>query len=116
MNSDEKYLPTLKSELRLSEEQYAQIETLAAANYAPRSIAKYLDVNEKHFIKEWQVKTSLVRHHYDKGLLEAEYLIAEGLLNHAKAGNITAAQEYKKIARAQHVENLKNELLFGHED
>lgn len=116
MNSDEKYLPTLKSELRLSEEQYAQIETLAAANYAPRSIAKYLDANEKHFIKEWNVKTSLVRHHYDKGILEAEFLIAEGLLNHAKAGNITASQEFKKIARAQHVENLKNELLFGHED
>jgi hypothetical protein len=106
----------LKSELRLSEEQYSEIETLAAANYAPRSIAKYLGVNETHFIKEWKINTSLVRHHYDKGLLEAEFLIAEGLLTHAKSGNITAAQEFKKIARVQRVENLKNDILFGHED
>jgi len=70
----------LKSELRLSEEQYSEIETLAAANYAPRSIAKYLGVNETHFIKEWKINTSLVRHHYDKGLLEAEFLLLKDFL------------------------------------
>lgn len=67
-------------------------------------------------MKEWNNKQSLVRHHYDKGVLEADFLISNGLLDHAKKGNITAAQEFKKIARAQHVENLKNEILFNHED
>lgn len=104
-----------KSELRLSEEQLLQIETLAATNYAPRSIAKFLDVNEAVFVAEWQNKHSVVRHHYDKGILQAEFLISNGLLEHAQKGNITASQEFKKIARARHVENLKNEF-FGHEN
>lgn len=104
-----------KSELRLSAEQLSQIETLAAANYAPRSIAKYLDVNEAVFMAEWNYKESLVRHHYDKGILEAEFLISNGLLEHAKKGNITAAQEFKKLARARQVENFKNEF-FGYEN
>ncbi len=105
----------LPSVLKLSEEQLSQIETLAATNYAPRTIAKYLDVNEKVFVKEWKEPTSLVRHHYDRGILEAEFLVNNGLLQLAKAGNITASQEFRKIAEAKRVEELKNQILFSDE-
>lgn len=47
--------------------------------------------------------------------MESKFLVNEKLLVNAKAGNITAAQEYKKATDANDVEEIKRKILY-HED
>ena len=56
-------------ELKFSEEELSQIEALSGAGYSPEKIAMYLDVDKKKFLKEWKNKDTIVRYHYDRGLL-----------------------------------------------
>ena len=102
-------------ELKFSEEELQQIETLAGAGYSPEKIAMYLDVPKLKFLKEWKHPDTLVRYHYDRGLLVDSAAIAMKLAENAKGGNITAIQQLDKIQRAQRVENLKKKYLYGEE-
>lgn len=93
--------------LKLSQEEYETIEDLAACNYAPRECAVYLDCDVKEFLHQWRKPDSLVRFHYDKGILTAGFEIDNKLLENAKTGNITAAQEIKKAQEKTAFENHK---------
>jgi hypothetical protein len=99
----------------LSEEQIKAVEDLAAANYSPEKIALYLDVNKAEFLKEWYDHHSDIRTAYDRGQLQAEFLINEKQLDLAKSGNITAAQIFLKEAERVKTENIRNRILFGDE-
>ncbi len=102
-------------ELKFSEEELAQIEALSGAGYSPEKIAMYLDVPKLKFIKEWKHPDTLVRYHYDRGLLLDSAAIAMKLAENAKGGNITAIQQLEKIQRTQRVENLKKQIYFSNE-
>ena len=102
-------------ELKFSEEELAQIGALSGAGYSPEKIAMYLDVDKKKFLKEWKNKDTIVRYHYDRGLLLDSAAITMKLAENAKGGNITAIQQLDKIQRAQRVENLKKKYLYGEE-
>lgn len=97
--------------LKLSDEEFETIENLAATNYGPRDIAIYLDIVLKDFLTEFHKPTSKVRHHYNKGILQASFEIDNKLLENAKSGNITAAQESKKASAKRAFENHKNRIL-----
>ena len=84
---------------------------MAATNYTPKNIALYLDVNFLDFEKQYLNKASKVRHHFNKGILSAEFEIDNKLLENAKSGNITAAQESKKAAEKRKFENHKQRIL-----
>ncbi|WP_372744287.1 hypothetical protein [Lutibacter sp.] len=101
------------SELKLSQEQYEQIEDMAACNYAPTQIAIYLDCDQKEFLRQYHKPDSLVRFHYNKGILTAQFEIDEKLLQNAKTGNITASQEHKKAQEKRLFENQKLRILNG---
>ena len=75
----------------------------------------YLDVDKKKFLKEWKNKDTIVRYHYDRGLLLDSAAITMKLAENAKGGNITAIQQLDKIQRTQRVENLKKKYLYGEE-
>ena len=102
-------------ELKFSEEELSQIEVLSGAGYSPEKIAMYLDVDKKKFLKEWKNKDTIVRYHYDRGLLLDSAAIGMKLAENAKGGNITAIQQLDKIQRTQRVENLKKKYLYGEE-
>ena len=102
-------------ELKFSEEELAQIEALSGAGYSPEKIAMYLDIDKKKFLKEWKNENTIVRYHYDRGLLLDSAAIAMKLAENAKGGNITAIQQLEKIQRAQRVENLKKQIYFSNE-
>lgn len=102
-------------ELKFSEEELQDIETLAGAGYSPEKIAMYLDVPKNKFLKEWKHPDTIVRYHYDRGLLQDSAMIAIKLAENAKGGNITAIQQLDKIQRAQRVENLKKQIYFYNE-
>lgn len=91
------------------------IEKLAGCNYGPRDIAKYLDLPFKEFLAAWKDKESVIRYHYERGRLVADFEVNEKLLDNAKSGNITAAQIYFKSAEEKKVESLKEEIFYGFE-
>lgn len=102
-----------ESDLMLSNEDI--IEKLSGCNYGPREIAMYLDMSEKTFMQAWLDKKSAIRHHYEKGKLEADFDINQKLLDNAKSGNITAAQQYFKQVEERRVEDLKAKIYYGSE-
>ena len=98
-------------ELKLSQEQYETIENLAACNYSPTQIAIYLDCDKAEFLRQFHKPDSLVREHYDRGILVAAFEIDNKLLENAKSGNITAGQEHKKAQEKRLFENQKLRIL-----
>ena len=101
--------------MKLSQEEYEQIEDLSAANYGVDKIALYLSQDKAEFRREWEKADSLVRHHYDRGQLVADFEINQKLLENARSGNITAAQIFEKNRERVQVENLKEQIYFGTE-
>ena len=105
----------MPEEVRLSQEEFEQIEDLAACNYRPQQIAKYLDIDKADFMAAWMNPRHPVRFHYDRGQLIADADVNQKALEHAKSGNLTAMQIYQKNRATVKLENLKNQLLFGGE-
>jgi len=103
-------------DVRLSQEEFEQIEDLAGCNYSPVQIAKYLSVPRVDFMAAYNKPNHLVRFHYDKGQLQADADINMKALETAKAGNQTAMQIYFKQRDQVKLENLKNHILFGGEN
>ena len=101
--------------LRLAQEELDQIESLAGIGYGPEKIAMYLDVAKKDFMKDWQNPETLIRYHYDRGVLLVDAAAGTKLAENAMGGNITAHQQLEKIKRRQFVEDAKNRILYGEE-
>ena len=106
----------MPEDVRLSQEEFEQIEDLAACNYSPEQIAKYLDIQKADFMAAWYNHNHPVRIHYDRGQLVAEFQINQKALETAKAGNLTAMQIYQKNRETVKLENLKKQILFGQEN
>lgn len=99
--------------MKFTEEEYESIEDLSACNYSPQRIAMYLSVDKADFLSAWFDSTSLIRFHYDKGQLTAEFEIAQKRLENAKKGNLTADQQHANELEKRRVENIKLKLLYG---
>jgi hypothetical protein len=102
--------------LLLSDEQITSIEDLAAVNYAPEKIALYLDVPKEAFMSHYYNDKSDIRLAYDKGQLQAEFMVNQKQLELARSGNITAAQIFLKESERIRVDNIRKQVLFGNED
>ncbi|MFB9055064.1 hypothetical protein ACFFVB_18430 [Formosa undariae] len=105
----------IEAKVRLSQEELEQIEDLAACNYLPEKIALYLDVDEVAFMRDWFNPDSLIRTHFNKGVLQAQFEIHQKQLEGAKSGNITSAQIYLNLSELQRTENLKKKIFYGSE-
>lgn len=102
-------------EAKFTDEELKSVHDLASANFSPEKIAKYLDREKDYFLKIWYDKTSEVRMNYDRGMLQSEFEIINKQNELAKTGNITSAQIFLKESEKQKTENLRNQILFGHE-
>lgn len=99
--------------LNLDEQQLEVVRNLAACNYSPENIAKYLSVDRVSFMYEWYDSDSDIRSEYDSGQMVAQFQINDKLRVQAESGNITAAQIFFKEAEARRIENIKQQTLFG---
>lgn len=102
--------------LKLSDEELEQIEQLAGAGYSPERIAMYLGVAKKDFMAEWFKVDSAVDYHYKRGVLLVEAESGIKLGENAKAGNITAFQELRKLQESITIENIKKRTIYGEEE
>lgn len=100
-------------DIRFSEEEMTSIHDLAACNYSPEKIALYLDVDKKAFMQLWYDKETEVRKAYERGKLVSEFKINNKQKELAESGNITAAQIFLKEAEKNHINNIRNRILFG---
>lgn len=109
--------------LTLTDEQLDQIESLAACNYSPADIAKFLGEDIAEFRKEFargydesfpnEILQGNIAYRYEAGRLKAKAEIDIKLLSNAKSGNLTAAQIYVKNAQEREFENIKMKILYG---
>lgn len=97
----------------LSDEQFDAIASLSALNYTYEQMSIYLEIDFDQFIKALNSKNSKVQHHITRGKLESKFLVNEKLLQNAQSGNITAAQELRKVIDANDVEEIKKKILYG---
>jgi hypothetical protein len=101
--------------LILSDEQLQAVEDLAATNYSPEKIALFLDMDKACILQHYYNPLSEFRTAYDRGQLQARFLVNQKQLELAKSGNITAAQIYLKEAEITRTENVLKNVLFGDE-
>lgn len=93
--------------LLLSDEEFQVIEDMAACNYSPKQIADYLSVDSPAKFCEYCLDgSSEISRRYQKGVLQSQFEINQKLLENAKKGNITAAQQFEKNSEAVRVRNL----------
>ena len=100
---------------KFSDDELISIEDLAGCNYSPEKIALYLEIEKKLFLQFWYKKDSEVRKAYDRGQLVAEYKVNSKQKELAESGNITAAQIFLKESENTKIENIRNQILFGHD-
>src|SRR5690606_14811949 len=91
------------TELTLTE----TIERLAAVNYSFDQMAIYVGIDKRKFRKEANTEDSAIWLAIQRGRLKTQFEIDDKLAQNAKAGNITAAQIYKKSVEDKNIENLK---------
>lgn len=99
--------------LLLSDEEYANIENLAACNYSAEKVALYLSIDKDIFMEHWRNPESPVRITYNRGILASEFKINNKQKELAESGNITAAQIFLKESEKSKIENSRNHYLFG---
>lgn len=97
--------------IKLSDQEYEQIEDLAACNYTVEKIAMYLSQDPVEFVREYNKPESLIRYHFEKGILTANFEIDSALLKNAKTGNITAVDTFQKRQESVLLHNLKRKFL-----
>jgi hypothetical protein len=99
--------------IKLSQEEYEQLEAYSAIGYTPAQIAMCLDVDKIEFERQLMNRDSLIYHHYHKGHLESNFQITNKLLENAKTGNITAVEILQKRQESVYLANLKDRIFNG---
>ena len=93
-----------------------QITELSSVKFGPREIAISLGFNVKLFYKQYNDTNSNIRQAYEKGKLETLYNILAKNKELAISGNITSAQVYLKETKELEIAEIRNRILFGHEN
>lgn len=93
-----------------------KLEQLAAIGYAPETIAKYFDVKVPDFMHYFNKPDSLIRHHYDRGILDNQVKEGVKMLEAAEKGNTTQAQRLDKLRYQVNFEQQKNKLVYGEDE
>lgn len=101
--------------LKLSQEEYEEIEDLASIGYSDAKIALYFDIPYKDFKRDFLNPNSLIRHHYNVGLTKADAQVGMALLANAKTANITAIQQLEKLKKKTKAELIKQQIYFQNE-
>ena len=99
-----------------SDEEFETIAALSALNYTYAEMAIYLEKDLAQFKKAVEAKNSKIAFHITAGKLRRKFMVNDKLRANAESGNITAAQELKKLDRMNEVESVKRKIMFYEED
>lgn len=90
-----------------------EYERLAAIGYDPRKIAMFYHIPEKDFMWHFNLIGSLLKYHYDRGILVQQ--AKEGLTMTAAAErgeNVTQAQRLDKLRSHVEYQSAINSIFF----
>jgi hypothetical protein len=91
-----------------------EIEDLAATSgFSIKEIAVYLNLDEQKLHSEYSDHNSEVYQVYQRGLLQAKYLVDQALSSDAQGGNYTAIQIQMKREYDTKLGNIKANLIQG---
>ncbi|GEM_PF-2050436 len=95
----------------LTDEETEMVRDLAAAGFDIVKIARTLQKDVRLVKRDWKKKGTPIYEAYYAGALLARAEVDAVILENAKAGNLTAIQQYEKRLEEQKLENLKEELF-----
>lgn len=95
----------------LTDEQYEQVEKLAAANYSAKDIAIYFNIEIDLFSAILDDKESRLYKAYYRGALIVRAGIDVNLANYAAGGKITAIQTQMKRKDSSDFEAAKRQIF-----
>ena len=101
--------------MQLSDEQYEKIEQLAPLHYTGEQLSVIFDLDPIEFVRDFHDANSQINYHYKRGILMAKSDMDLKLLEEAKAGNITAYQQFQKEQYFNKLENVKQKTLIQFE-
>ncbi len=99
--------------MELDQAQWDEIEQLAGSGFTVRKIAMYLKQDPDFFQAEYEDPDSLLRLHFDRGMLENEAKRDIELCRSASSGSISAIQILEKKLEQRKLELFKEHLLNG---
>lgn len=102
----------MADEYIVSDEALEEIEHLGSMNYHSDYIAIYLQLDRERLAEALSNPETEIYKRYNRGRLLSSYEINKKLDANARAGNITAMQQFAKNQRAALIENLKKKY-FG---
>ncbi len=95
----------------LSPEELQRVTELAAVGFSADKMALVLERQKRLFLRDFRVAGTPVNNAYHAGLLLAQELTDNVILENAKKGNLTAKQQMEKKWEEQRIENIKNEIF-----
>lgn len=98
--------------MNLHNEQYLEIEEMAANNFTIREMATTLLLEYKDFKKAFDAPQSMIKRHYEKGRLQSDFTAEEAMRKNAEGGNITAYQILKNNRASKDLKMLKDRILY----
>lgn len=97
----------------MGEIDLAKLEKLAGIGYPPADIAKYFGIKEADFMWYFNLISSPLKYHYERGVLMQE--AEEGLTMSAaarKGDNVTQAQRFDKLRTKIGYRNAVSKIFF----
>ncbi len=104
-------VPSVRPQVRLADEELEELENLAAIGYSAEKCAMILEQDVRLFLRDYRTPGTPVHYHYRLGSLRAQADVNLKLLENARAGNLTAVQQYQKVMEEQRIENIKQEIF-----
>jgi hypothetical protein len=95
--------------MKLSDEQYTELEEFAPLNYKPEKLAEIIGADPELFLKDYNDPKSKIAKIINTAILKAEGEIELNFLTSAKS-SITAAQEWNKKKKQREIEIYKDSL------
>lgn len=95
----------------LSPEQLALVEELAAIGKAAHIIADAVGAKKRLFMRDFKTKSTPIFDAYYRGVILSQSQVQKAILETARKGNLTAAQQMAKIWDEQKLEDMKNEIF-----
>lgn len=95
----------------LSPEQIALVEELASVGKAAHVISDAVGATKRLFMRDFRTKNTPIFEAYNRGVILNQAQVQKTILENAKKGNLTAAQQMAKIWDEQKLEDMKNEIF-----
>ncbi|MFY0628645.1 MAG: hypothetical protein JXR07_20270 [Reichenbachiella sp.] len=103
----------MTTSITLSEDQFEELESMAALGYSLPKMAMYFDVDKKSFLQKAHDVESPIYYHIQRGQLMSEAKEQLVILSDAQKGDVPASKQLSEIRRARNWKISKLDIFGG---